>query len=70
MGLATLIPYSGTSAIIVGDLEGVRISGVLLEAGPNNTDSLLKLGNPGYGGNSMNPNLLADIFARAGRFYP
>jgi hypothetical protein len=33
MGLATLIPTNGTSAIDVSDVEGVRIAGVLLEAG-------------------------------------
>jgi hypothetical protein len=69
MGMATLIPYNGTACIEVGNYEGVRISGVLLEAAPKGSTSLLKFGEPGYAGNPQNPGLLADIFARAGRFY-
>ncbi len=44
MGLATLIPTNGTSAIEVANVDGVRIGGVLLEAGFGASDSLLKWG--------------------------
>jgi len=37
MGLATLIPTNGTPAITVGNVDGVRVAGLLLEAGPQNS---------------------------------
>jgi len=37
MGLATLIPTNGTAAIEVGNVDGVRVAGLLLEAGPKNS---------------------------------
>jgi hypothetical protein len=30
MGMATLIPQNGTAAIEVGNVDGVRVAGVLL----------------------------------------
>ena len=33
MGLATLIPTTGKAAIEVANVDGVKISGVLLQAG-------------------------------------
>lgn len=44
MGMATLIPTNGNAAIEVGNVDGVRIGGILLEAGSGATDSLLKFG--------------------------
>jgi hypothetical protein len=44
MGMATLIPDNGTAAIEVASVEGVRIAGVLLEAGFGASDSLLVFG--------------------------
>lgn len=66
LGLATLIPTNGTSAIEVANVDGVRIGGVLLEAGFGATDSLLKWGDQGYAGNSANPGSISDVFARVG----
>ena len=37
MGIATLIPTNGTPAITVGNVDGVRVAGVLLEAGSKNS---------------------------------
>lgn len=34
MGLVTLIATKGNSCIFVGNVDGVRISGILLQAGP------------------------------------
>lgn len=68
LGLATLIPINGTSAIEVTGV-GCSIASVLLEAGPVHSDTLLKLGTTVSRGNFSYPNLLADIFARSGRFY-
>ena len=61
-----MIPTNGTSAIEVGNVDGVRIGGILLEAGFGATDSLLKFGNLGYAGNAANPSSISDVFARVG----
>lgn len=44
LGMATLIPTNGNAAIEVLNVDGVRIAGILLEAGSGATDSLLKFG--------------------------
>jgi len=41
MGLATLHPTNGTPAIEVGNYTGVRVAGVLLEAGEKTSQTLL-----------------------------
>jgi hypothetical protein len=64
--MATLIPTNGTAAIEVANVDGVRISGILLEAGWGWSDSLLVFGQPGYQGSASNPGSLHDVFARVG----
>jgi hypothetical protein len=68
MGMATLIPTNGNSAIIVDNVDGVRISGLILQAGNQYSDSLLSFGISGanYPGNPTNPGILYDVFARVG----
>ena len=41
MGLATLIPTSGKAAIEVANVDGVKISGVLLQAGTVRSQALI-----------------------------
>lgn len=65
LGLTTLIAANGKPAIEVGNVDGVRIAGVLLQAGPSKTEALLKWGS-GYAGNQSNPGILSDVFARVG----
>jgi hypothetical protein len=79
MGFATLVPTTGKPAIIVEDVDGVRIAGILLQAGSVKTDSLLQFGNnsPIHAdstsslrisnpGSPSNPSYLIDVFARVG----
>jgi hypothetical protein len=70
MGMATLIPTNGNAAIEVSNVDGVRIAGLLLEAGFGATESLLKFGQPGYAGSSLNPGAINDVFARVGGTNP
>ena len=64
IGYPTLISMNGNSVIQVADgLEGVRISGVLLQAGPKNTSALLQFGTKSGG---TGYNFMYDIFARVG----
>mmetsp|Transcript_29520 Transcript_29520/g.48017 ORF Transcript_29520/g.48017 Transcript_29520/m.48017 type:complete len:644 (+) Transcript_29520:71-2002(+) len=67
LGMATLISANGNPCIIVADdLDGVRIAGVLLQAGPKSSPTLLQWGGGSYEGNSSNPGFLYDVFARVG----
>ena len=66
MGMATLIPSNGNAAIEVENVDGVRIAGLLLEAGFGATESLLTFGQLGYAGSSSNPGAINDVFARVG----
>jgi hypothetical protein len=68
LGLATLVAMNGTPAVTVGNVDGVRIAGVLLEAGPKLSQSLLQWGDPTtkYACKASNPGVGNDIFARVG----
>jgi len=66
MGLATLICSNGNSCIKVGNANGVRISGILLQAGTKQSDNLLQWGNEGFKGDKANPGVMSDVFARVG----
>jgi hypothetical protein len=67
LGLATFVADQGTSAITVEDVDGVIVAGILVEAGPANSPTLIQVGPPGSSANhSSNPTLLSDVFARIG----
>jgi len=44
LGMATLISNTGKPCIEVGNVDGVRVAGVLLQAGTHHAPSLLKWG--------------------------
>ena len=64
--MATLVSTSGKPCIEVGPVDGVRIAGILLEAGETKSDTLLKWGSPNFSGSSSNPGVMSDVFARVG----
>lgn len=67
LGLATIESDNGTAAMTVADVGGVQISGILFNAGPNDSPNLLEVGPPGASKNhSSDPTFLYDIFARIG----
>jgi len=68
LGLATLIATKGTPLVKVGNVDGVRVAGLLLEAGSINSQSLLQWGDVTrrHAGNASNPGVLSDIYARVG----
>ena len=68
LGMATLVTTSDQPCIVVPDnLDGVRIAGLLLEAKSETVSSLLLWGISG-GGNTSNPGVMSDVFARNGVF--
>jgi hypothetical protein len=67
LGLATLVPDKGTSAMVVSDVDGVMICSILFDAAPTKSPSLLQVGEPGGKASHVsNPIFLYDIFGRAG----
>ena len=67
LGLATLIPDGGVSAIGVDDVDGVTLAGLLIEAGPTNSPVLVQVGPSGSSArHASNPTLLSDVFVRVG----
>jgi hypothetical protein len=68
IGMATLISTTGKPCIEVADVDGVRVAGVLLQAGETKSDTLLKWGtdNGKYAGSAEQPGVLSDVFARVG----
>ncbi len=67
LGLATLLAERGSPAIVVADVPGVAIAGLLIDAGPVETPVLIQVGPRGAKRNhSRNPTLLADLFFRVG----
>ncbi|MES9505133.1 coagulation factor 5/8 type domain-containing protein [Streptomyces sp. NPDC000609] len=67
LGLATIIPDNGVTALKVGDVDGVRLAGLLVDAGPVNSDTLIEVGPEGSSaGHADNPTSLQDVFVRIG----
>lgn len=76
IGFPTLIASNSSSSascpspcIVVDSVDGVRIAGVLLQAGTTGISTLLEWGQKGYAGDSKNPGFLYDCFARVGGPY-
>ena len=67
LGLATLVPDSGSAAITVDDVDGVTLAGLLVDAGPTNSPVLVQIGPRGSSArHARNPTLLSDLFVRVG----
>ncbi len=47
LGLATLVPQRGNAAMVVTPNSGVKLSGLIIDAGPVNSPVLLSVGSPG-----------------------
>lgn len=67
MGYATLTPTGNNECMKVADVDGVSVSGLLFDAGPDYTDNLLEVGEQGSTArHASNPTLLSDLFFRVG----
>jgi hypothetical protein len=66
-GFATLVPQQGNAAMIVLPNRGVRLSGIIVDAGPVNSPVLVSVGIPGFGsGTAADPDTIQDVFFRIG----
>jgi hypothetical protein len=72
LGYPTIVPQTGTPAITVADVDGVRLAGLLIDAGPVNSPVLVQLGNPSGPRTShqWDPTSLNDVFFRIGGATP
>ena len=84
LGFPTLIPQRGNASMQTADVPGVKLSGILFDAGPRNSPVLLEVGSAhrhdrrrddrGHGGRgrdaSNDPTLLQDVFFRVGGAEP
>jgi hypothetical protein len=67
LGLATLVPDTGTPAMTIADVDGVRVGGIIFDAGATNSTTLLQLGSgPSATNHGQDPTSLYDVFCRVG----
>ncbi|GAA2116085.1 RICIN domain-containing protein [Kitasatospora saccharophila] len=67
LGLATLVPDNGITAVNVADVDGVKLAGLLIDAGTTNSPVLMQIGAAGSSANhSADPTSLHDVFFRIG----
>ncbi|MFI5805016.1 discoidin domain-containing protein [Streptomyces sp. NPDC051561] len=67
LGLATIIPDNGVTAMKVADVDGVRLAGFLIDAGPVNSPTLLELGPQNSAADhAANPTTVQDVYIRIG----
>ncbi|GAA1162908.1 hypothetical protein F4556_000442 [Kitasatospora gansuensis] len=67
LGLATLIPDNGITAMTVADVDGVKIAGLLFDAGPVSSPVLMQVGPAGSAArHTADPTSLHDVFFRIG----
>jgi hypothetical protein len=67
LGYPTLVPDQGNPAMVVSDVDGVKVGGILFQAGAINSSTLLQVGAPGSSAShAADPLFLYDIFCRVG----
>jgi hypothetical protein len=67
LGYASLAPMSGTAALEIGDVTGVKVAGITVDAGPVESDVLVRVGpSDADAADSTDPTTLTDVFVRIG----
>jgi hypothetical protein len=69
LGVATLTASNGAVPVRVGDVPGVSIAGIMLDAGPTNSPLLMQVGTGRPGAihtSAANPTTISDVFFRIG----
>jgi len=78
LGFPTLVPEDGNVAMKISNVSGVDLSGMIFDAGPENSPVLLQVGSgrsegddgDGRDHNAANPSALQDVFFRIGGATP
>jgi len=66
LGFATLVPQKGNAALVVLPNKGVKVSGLIVDAGPVNSPVLVSDGTPLLPGSATDPDTIQDVFFRVG----
>ncbi|HEV3172496.1 MAG TPA: carbohydrate-binding protein [Actinocrinis sp.] len=67
LGLATLVSNGGNTILSTADVNGIRIGGLIFDAGTTNSQVLVQIGPPGSSAShASDPTVLSDVFARIG----
>ncbi|TVZ96374.1 RICIN domain-containing protein [Streptomyces sp. BK340] len=67
LGLATFVPDNGITAMTVADVDGVKIAGLLFDAGTTSSKTLLEVGPTGSAAShAADPTSLHDVYVRVG----
>jgi hypothetical protein len=67
IGLPSLMPVNGTSAIEIADVDGITVCGLTIDAGPVRSETLLLVGEHGSAKpHEADPSFLYDVFFRVG----
>jgi hypothetical protein len=67
LGLATLVADTAAPALTVAEVDGVKIAGLIVDAGPMNAPTLIQVGAPGAGqAHAAAPTWLYDLSCRVG----
>jgi Ricin-type beta-trefoil lectin domain len=67
LGLATLVSNSGDTILQTADVNGIRVGGLIFDAGTTNSAVLIQIGPAGSSAShASDPTVLSDIFARIG----
>jgi len=72
LGFATLIPTNGNAALETSSVPGIKLSGLIVDAGAVNSPVLVQIGGKNAGGthDANDPTLLSDVFFRIGGAEP
>ncbi|MFF9765964.1 RICIN domain-containing protein [Streptomyces sp. NPDC014636] len=67
LGLATFVPDNGITAMSVADVDGVKIAGLLFDAGTTSSKTLVEVGPAGSAAShAADPTSLHDVYFRVG----
>jgi hypothetical protein len=70
LGFPTLIPQDGNVPMQTANVPGIKLSGIIFDAGPQNSEALLEVGTRGHRApwthSAGDPTLLQDVFFRIG----
>jgi hypothetical protein len=71
LGFPTLVPAHGNLSMLVASVPGVKLSGMIFDAGTVNSPALLQVGLPGRGwSDPADPTQVQDVFFRVGGATP
>jgi hypothetical protein len=67
LGLPTLVPDTAAPAMVISDVDGVKVGGIIFDAGATGAPTLLQVGAAGSSADhSADPTFLQDLYCRVG----